>query len=623
MVSHSSPKTGVDLIKQLVRTLPNRPGVYRMVDTAGQVLYVGKARDLKQRVNNYTSLAGKNQRLATMIMQTAAMEFVVTRNEAEALLLEANLIKSLEPRYNILLRDGKSFPMLLITAHDFPRVQKYRGPKDDSKGQYFGPFPSAGDLNQTITQLQKLFLLRPCSDNYFESRSRPCLQYQIKRCSAPCVDYVSKPDYAKLVTQAKQFMCGERQDMQAALLRDMQDASEAMQYERAALLRDRVKALTQIQQQQGLQLPSVREADILALTLREGVACVQLFFFREGMHYGNQSYFLKQTADQDEAEILAAFIMQFYQRHDIAKTILVSHSIEGRELIQEALSAQAGRAVRLIVPQRGDKAEVMKQALQNAELALQRHLANNASQRELLQKVAELFELPAPPARIEVYDNSHISGTNAIGAMIVAGVDGFIKNEYRKFTIKQAGTDDDYAMMREVLHRRLSRWQKESGQAGTDDAEATRPDLLLIDGGAGQLSAVREVMETLNLWGIIPVVAIAKGVDRNAGREKFFVPGKPMFQLPEHDAVLHYLQRLRDEAHRFAIGTHRAKRSSQLTRSQLDEIAGIGAKRKKALLHYFGSARAVANASKAELQCVEGISQAVATQIWNHFHGGA
>lgn len=593
-----------------------------MLDKDGQVLYVGKARDLKQRVSNYTSLAGKNQRLATMIMQTCSMEFVVTRNESEALLLEANLIKKLEPRYNILLRDGKTFAMLLMTDHEFPRIQKYRGPKNKS-GQYFGPFAAQGDLTKTLTQLQRVFLLRPCSDTMFEGRKRPCLQYQIKRCSAPCVDYISKEDYAHLVKEAKRFLRGQSRDVQDNLLAEMQEASDAMEFERAAILRDRLKALTNIQHEQGLQVPHIGDADIVAIHLAQGIACVQLFFFREGHHYGNQSYFLKQTAEQNEADILYAFLLQFYQKHSPPKHILVSHTLEETAVLEEALSTIAGSKVTLSTPQRGDKREVMRQCQHNAELALGRHLASHSTQRSLLQKLTELFGLPDIPQRIEIYDNSHISGTDAIGAMVVAGPDGFMKNEYRKFTIRQAATDDDYAMMREVLSRRLKRLQSADSSTVREENTnqlPTTPDLLLIDGGAGQLSAVQDVMEELGVWGTIPVVAIAKGPDRNAGREKFFVPGKPLFQLPENDPVLHYLQRLRDEAHRYAIGTHRAKRSSNITRSELDNIAGIGAKRKKALLHHFGSARAVSNASLDEITQVEGINARTAEQIWNHFH---
>jgi excinuclease ABC subunit C len=653
------PLTGTELIKDYLATLPRQPGVYRMLDEDGAVLYVGKARDLKARVSNYASLAGKNQRIATMILRTAKMEFITTRNESEALLLEANLIKKLEPHYNILLRDGKSFPLLHFSHHDFPRLVKHRG-KQDKKGQYFGPFASAGALNATITQLQKIFLLRPCTDNYFHSRTRPCLQYQIKRCSAPCVDYISKQDYARLVKQATQFMRGENSGVQEQLRDEMLQASQAQHYEKAAILRDRMKALSQIQREQGLHLPQVREADLIALAREGGVSCVQVFFFRDGQNYGNQPHFLHHAPEESNAEILAAFLPQFYQHRRPPREILLSETLEEQALLEEALGELAEHKLTLHTPQRGDKRAVVEQAAKNARQALQRHLESRQSQQKLLEKLVPLFGLPRLPQRIEVYDNSHISSQHAIGAMIVAGPDGFMKNHYRKFNIQQAQGDDDYGMMREVLGRRLRHFAHsplagESNLSQTDlvggeqaarslqpslppteslrpdgqsssappqggSDKSAMPDLLLIDGGKGQLSVVCEVLAELGLTDKIAVVGIAKGPDRHAGREKFFLPGKPMFQLPVDDPVLHYLQRLRDEAHRFAIGTHRTKRAAQIQKSALDDVPGIGAKRKKALLLHFGSARAVRNASQSELSAVEGLSRAMAEKIWQHFH---
>jgi len=628
-------QTGPELIQRYVQTLPNQPGVYRMLDAKGAVLYVGKARDLKNRVGNYTSLAGKNNRLARMILQTAAMEFVTTRNEAEALLLEANLIKKLEPRYNILLRDDKSFPFLRMTEHEFPRICKYRGARED-KGDYFGPFASAGEVDKVIKQLQKAFLLRPCSDSMFDSRSRPCLQYQIKRCSAPCVDYISARDYAASLQQAKRFLKGENREIQDQLLAQMQAASAAEDFERAAELRDRLRALSQIQNQQALAFPHIKQADVIAITSDKGFACVQVFFFRDGQNFGNLSHFLRHDAEQSEAEILAAFLPQFYQQHRPPHDLLVSVEPTEKALLEEALGVQIHQ------PRRGDKYEAVQQASQNARQALARHLETRLSNEALMEKLVELFGLAAVPERIEVYDNSHISGSHAVGAMIVAGAEGFQKNHYRKFTIKDAATDDDFAMMREVLRRRLERLKnpKRQGEQEARSGDRASPEpakqrsmefseensgndqklLLLIDGGKGQLSAVREVMEELGLWGEIPVVAIAKGVDRNAGRETFHVPGKPEFQLPIDDPVLHYLQRLRDEAHRYVIGAHRQKRSAVIKKSALDEIKCIGAKRKKALLQHFGSARAVANASVDELAQISGFNQKTAQAVWEQFH---
>ncbi len=600
---------GTEIIRKYWQDLPSLPGVYRMLDAQGTVLYVGKARDLKNRVSAYTTLRDKNARQINMINQTASMEFITTRNESEALLLEANLIRKLEPRYNILLRDDKSFPYLLLTAHDFPQMRVYRGAKTE-KGEYYGPFASAGDLRHTIQHLQRVLLLRPCKDSYYEKRTRPCLQYQIKRCSAPCVGLIAKEEYAKSIGEAKKLLRGQSRAVQESLLAQMQAASAVEEYEKAAALRDRLKALTRIQQEQGLQVPSIDQADVIALVREGSLACIQVFVYRDGRNFGNLPYFLPSTAEESESEILSAFLPQFYQKHESPGMALLSHEPQEREWLEEALK------IKILTPKRGDKAEAVAQAVKNAEQALRRKQNEKLGEAKLLQGVAELFGLAETPKRIEVYDNSHISGTDAVGAMIVAGPDGLMKKEYRKFNIKTASGDDDYAMMREVLRRRLNRSQKTEGQK-----EWPNPDLLLIDGGAGQLSAALEVLEELGLKDKIPTAAIAKGPDRNAGRERFFIPGRPDFQLPVDDPVLHYLQRLRDEVHRFAIGTHRAKRSSNLTRSELDTIPGIAAKRKKALLHHFGSARAVSNASAQEIAQVEGISSKVADQIWRHFHG--
>lgn len=610
---------GTELIQRYVNDLPHLPGVYRMLDAGGKALYVGKARDLKNRVAAYTTLRDKNARQIQMISQTASMEFITTRNESEALLLEANLVRRLEPRYNVLLRDDKSFPYLLLSDHDFPQIRSYRGAKTE-KGEYFGPFASAKELNRSIEHLQRVLLLRPCSDSYFAARKRPCLQYQIRRCSAPCVGLISREDYTKSVAEARKLLRGQSRAVQEALLAEMQAESTAMNYEKAAALRDRIQALTRIQQEQGLQVPGVENADVMALAREGNLACVQVFLYRDGQNLGNLSYFLSAGVEQEESELLAAFLSQFYARHDAPPQVMLSHLPPEKELLEEVFKTD------FTVPQRGEKADAVRQALINATQALKRRKDESLRETALLEEVAKLFGLPAPLKRIEVYDNSHISGTHAVGAMIVAGAEGLMKKEYRKFTIKTAAGDDDYGMMREVLRRRLCRIQ-DSGIGNQEKQESDlnpesrtlNPDLLLIDGGAGQLSAALEVMNELNLQ--IPIAAIAKGPERNAGRERFFLPGKPDFQLPPDNPVLHYLQRLRDEAHRFAIGSHRTKRSAALTKSELDTIPGIGAKRKKALLHHFGSSKAVANASAEELAQVEGINEKTAESIWRFFHG--
>lgn len=612
-IQQLSLAVGRKIIKTYADELSHSAGVYRMLDASDNTLYVGKAKSLKNRVMNYVNTPALNTRLQRMISFTAKMEIITTRSEAEALLLEANLIKKYSPRYNILLKDDKSFPYIFISGdHDFPRISKHRGAKAQ-KGKYFGPFVSAGAVDETITLLQKVFLLRSCSDNIFKNRTRPCLQYQIKRCSAPCVDYISKKNYAELNRQAQDFLSGKSRQIQEELLQEMQAASEAQDYEKASQVRDRIRSITQVQQQSKLSSNALDDADLIALVIDGDNCCIQIFSFRGGRNYGNKNYFPVNTKEHTASEIISSFIAQFYQSQPVPKLILVSEQLEDSELLEEALRLNSDHTVSIVCPQRGEKHELMEQALRNAKEALIRYLSTNISQKAALQGVQKLFGLEEIPKRIEVYDNSHISGTNCVGAMIVAGVDGFIKNQYRKFDIKNPTITggDDYAMLREVLTRRFKRLQEESDN---------KPDLVLIDGGAGQLSVATQVLEELGIDNIT-YVGIAKGVDRNAGREHFFIRGREPFQLSENDAVLHYLQRLRDEAHRFAIGAHRNKRSKSMQVSELDSIAGIGAARKKALLHHFGSARSVAAASIEEIGQVTGISKDKAKIIYNHFHG--
>lgn len=611
-----TPQTGVAVIRSHVKNLPPRPGVYRMLDASGAVLYVGKAKNLKNRVGSYANSGGLSQRIARMVSMTAGMEFVTTETEAEALLLEANLIKRLGPRYNILLRDDKSFPYILITDdHDYPRIVKHRGAQT-AKGEYFGPFATVTAVNEALATLQKAFLLRPCSDSMFASRNRPCLQYQIKRCAAPCVDLLDKQHYHALLEQARAFLRGKSRDVQNGLLKEMEAASAAYDYEKAAQLRDRIKALTRVQQEQRLHCSSISDADIIGLYRSGKQSCIQVFFFRAGQNFGNRAFFPSHAEEASASEILEAFIGQFYQTHVPPRLILLSEPIENQRLMEDALSLRADiRArVQVQVPKRGDKQQAVGQVVGNAKEALHRYEIRHASQAKLLEGVAELFGLGEPLERIEVYDNSHIMGSHAIGGMITAGPEGFIKNAYRRFNIKGKGVTpiggDDYAMLRETLLRRFSRLQKEDG---------IWPDLVLIDGGAAHLTTAQAVFNELEITNL-PFVCIAKGRDRNAGREWFHMPGKAPFQLPPHDAVLHYLQRLRDEAHRYAIGSHRTKRSGAIRKSELDDIPGIGASRKKALLHHFGSARAVANATLSDLEMVEGIHKKTAKMIFNYFH---
>ena len=610
-------KTGHAVIQDYLKTLDGSPGVYRMLNSAAEVLYVGKARNLRARVSNYARPSGHSGRIARMISETATMMFLTTRTETEALLLEQNLIKQLKPRYNVLLRDDKSFPNILIpTGHPFPMIRKHRGKRSD-KGRYFGPFASAGAVNRTLNQLQRVFLLRTCSDSMFSGRTRPCLLFQIKRCAGPCVGKISESDYAALVEDASRFLEGKSTSVQADLAKGMAEAAEAMEYERAAALRDRIKALTAVQSTQGINPRSVAEADVVALHLEGGQACVQVFFIRGNQSWGNKDFYPKTGAGAEEAEILEAFLSQFYDEKEPPRLILLSHPVENEDLVTQLLSDRAGRKVELAVPLRGEKAELVENAHRNARESLARRMAESSTQNKLLQGLAEAFDLEAPPRRIEVYDNSHIQGAHAVGGMIVAGAEGFLKSQYRKFNIKgEAGAQgDDFGMMKEVLTRRFERLLKEDPERKTD----LWPDLLLIDGGAGQISATAEIMTELGVDDI-PFIGVAKGVDRDHGKEEFHRPGEPPFALRMNDPVLYFIQRLRDEAHRWAIGAHRAKRAKATTATPLDEVPGVGATRKRALLAHFGSAKAVSRAAVEDLMAVTGISAAMAQQIHDFFH---
>ncbi|WP_395686390.1 excinuclease ABC subunit UvrC [Aestuariivirga sp.] len=611
-------ETGSAVIRDAVARLPGKPGVYRMFDAKGDVIYVGKARNLKSRVSNYARLTGHSARIATMISLTTAMEFVTTATEAEALLLEANLIKKLKPRFNVILRDDKSFPYILI-ARDHPVAQlvKHRGARS-RKGSYFGPFASAGAVNRAINTLQKAFLLRTCSDSVYANRTRPCLLYQIKRCAAPCVNYVSPEAYEELATEAEAFLAGKSQVVKADLARQMEAAAEALDFERAASFRDRIQAMSFVTQTQGINPQGIEEADVFGLAQEGGQCCIQVFFFRSFQNWGNRAYYPKADRGLAASEILASFLAQFYDDKPVPGLVLLSQDIEERSLLEEALSTRAGHRVEVAVPQRGEKKILVEHALSNAREALGRKLAESSSQMKLLEGVQRVFGLGDAPQRIEVYDNSHIQGAHPVGAMIVAGPDGFVKSQYRKFNIQsESSGSDDFAMMREVLTRRFTRLLKEQ----QDDDQAW-PDLVLIDGGQGQLSAAKAVLDELGLADL-PVAGIAKGPDRDAGREHFHVPGRASFMLEGRDPVLYYIQRLRDEAHRFAIGSHRARRSRAIGSSPLDEVPGIGPLRKKALLQAFGSARAVTRAPVADLAAVDGVSHALAQAIYDHFHDGA
>ena len=610
--------TGVAAIRNVLKTLPIRSGVYRMLDAKGEVLYVGKARALKNRVANYVQVDRLSKRLQRMVAQTRSMMIVTTNNEAEALLLEAQLIKRYRPAYNVLLRDDKSFPFILLRAdHDFPRIQKHRGARR-SKGDYYGPFASAGSVNNTLNALQKLFLLRSCTDGFFKTRDRPCLLYQIKRCSAPCVGRIDPPGYAELVSDAKQFLAGKSTGVQAKLGAQMQAAAEAMDFELAALLRDRLRALTFIQGTQAINAEGVGDADVFALACRDGTMGIQAFFIRGGQNWGHRSFFPAHTNDVPQDEVLMSFLTQFYEEVPPPKTILLDRELDERMLLEEALAERAGYKVALSVPQRGDRRRLMEQAQRNAVEALERRLAESTTQARLLREVADLFDLPEPPDRIEVYDNSHIQGTNALGAMIVAGPEGFRKGQYRKFNIRNKDTapGDDFAMMREVFGRRFARAQAED----PDRDGGEWPDLVLIDGGRGQLNAARAVLEDLGIEDVC-MVGVAKGPHHGRdGREVFHMLDGREFQLPVNAPVLFYLQRLRDEVHRFAIGAHRDKRAKAIGASPLDEVPGIGPARKKALLMHFGTGRAVRNASLQDLQQAPGVSSAVAQQVYDFYH---
>ena len=609
-------ETGTAAIRNVLKTLPLKPGVYRMHDARGEILYVGKARALKNRVGNYVQIDRLPNRLRRMVALTRSMTIVTTNSEAEALLLEAQLIKRYRPAYNVLLRDDKSFPFILLRAdHKFPRIQKHRGARRN-KGHYYGPFASAGSVNQTLNALQKLFLLRSCSDSFFNNRDRPCLLYQIKRCSAPCVGRIDDQSYDGLVADAKSFLDGKSSAVQAKLAKEMEGAAEALDFERAAMLRDRLKALTFIQGSQAINAQGVGDADIFALAHRNGVMGIQAFFIRGGQNWGHRSFFPSHVAEMTEDEVFTSFLAQFYEDVPPAKSILLDRELTEAVLLAEALSERAERKIEISVPQRGDRVRLVKQATRNADEALDRRLAESTTQGKLLQEVADLFELPEPPRRIEIYDNSHIQGTNALGAMVVAGPEGFIKGQYRKFNIKQAATDDDFAMMREVFQRRFARAQEDD----PDRDSGQWPDLVLIDGGKGQMSSVKAALEEIGVDDV-PLIAIAKGPHHGRdGREVFHFPDGRELTLPVNAPVLFYLQRLRDEVHRYAIGAHRAKRSKAITVSPLDEVPGIGPSRKKALLLHFGTARAVRNASLEDLQKAPGVSAGVAQTVYDFFH---
>ena len=613
-------EAGVAAIRNVVKTLPIKPGVYRMYDARGDVLYVGKAKALKNRVTNYTQVDRLPNRLRRMVAQTRSMTIVTTNSEAEALLLEAQLIKRYRPAYNVLLRDDKSFPFILLRAdHEFPRIQKHRGARR-AKGNYYGPFASAGSVYMTLNALQKLFLLRSCTDSFFNNRDRPCLLYQIKRCSAPCVGRIDDAAYGELVDDAKAFLGGKSTDVQAKLAREMESAADALDFEQAAVLRDRLKALTFIQGSQAINAEGVGDADIFALATRSGQVGVQAFFIRGGQNWGHRAFFPTHTSDLEEVEIFSSFLAQFYEDVPPARTILLDRELPDADLLAEALGSQIGRKVDIQAPQRGDRKRLVDQAVRNAIEALERRLAETTTQAKLLREVAELFDLAEPPQRIEVYDNSHIQGTNALGAMIVAGPEGFQKGQYRKFNIRNAETvpGDDFAMMREVMARRFGRALEED----PDRDKGLWPDLALIDGGKGQVSAVKAALEELGIEDFA-FVGVSKGPDRNAGREIFHFPDGRELTLPLNAPVLFYLQRLRDEAHRFAIGAHRSKRARAMAASPLDEVPGVGPARKKALLMHFGTARAVRSASLEDLQRAPGVSAAVAQVVFDFYHGGA
>jgi excinuclease ABC subunit C len=638
-LKNESGLKGAELIAEFVKHLPNAPGVYRMFNEAGDVMYVGKARSLKKRVGNYAQGRVHSNRLSRMVRETTHMEFVTTRTETEALLLEANLIKRLRPRFNVLLRDDKSFPYIMITGdHRAPAIFKHRGARA-RKGDYFGPFASAAAVGRTINSLQRAFLLRTCTDSVFETRTRPCLLYQIKRCSGPCTHEISDAGYADLVQEAKDFLSGKSQKVKSAIAGQMQEASEDLDFERAAIYRDRLAALSHVQSHQGINPAGVEEADVFAIHHEGGLSCIQVFFFRTGQNWGNRAYFPKADPQMSGAEILDAFLAQFYDDKPVPRQILLSETVEEQELLSLALSEKAGHRVAISVPRRGEKRDLVDHVLANAREAHGRKLAETSSQARLLKGFAETFAMPYVPRRIEIYDNSHIMGTNAVGGMVVAGPEGFVKGQYRKFNIKSTDITpgDDFGMMKEVMTRRFSRLIKEEGipdrsvstaaadtESATDDINDAGfpawPDVILIDGGQGQMTAVRAILDELGIRDVVTAIGVAKGVDRDAGRERFFADGKSDFSLPPRDPVLYFIQRMRDEAHRFAIGSHRARRKKEMIKNPLDEISGIGPGRKRKLLQHFGTAKAVSRAGLNDLMAVEGISEAVARQVYNHFH---
>ncbi len=633
--SNETGLVGADLIAEFVKRLPNSPGVYRMFNEAGDVLYVGKARSLKKRVSNYALGRVHSNRIAQMVRQTAHMEFVTTRTEIEALLLEANLIKRLRPRFNVLLRDDKSFPYILISGdHRAPAILKHRGARA-RKGDYFGPFASAGAVGRTINSLQRAFLIRTCTDSVFETRTRPCLLYQIKRCSAPCTHEISDAGYGELVQEAKDFLSGKSQKVKAHMADAMNQAAEDLDFEQAAVYRDRLASLSHVSSHQGINPAGVEEADVFAIYHEGGISCIQVFFFRTGQNWGNRAYFPKADPQLTGAEVLSAFLAQFYDDKPVPKQILLSETVDEMELLAAAFAEKAGHKISVLVPQRGEKRDLVDHVLGNAREAHGRKLAETASQSRLLEGFKDTFKLSYVPQRVEIYDNSHIMGTNAVGGMVVAGPEGFVKNQYRKFNIKSTDITpgDDFGMMREVMTRRFTRLLKEEGipdrsqpVAAVDAADMpfpAWPDVILIDGGQGQMTAVRAILEELGITDSVTAIGVAKGVDRDAGRERFFLPGGESFTLPPRDPVLYFTQRMRDEAHRFAIGSHRARRKKEMVKNPLDEIGGIGPSRKRALLQHFGTAKAVSRAALSDLMAVEGISETVAKQVYNHFHDDA
>ena len=623
--SPGAVQKGTAVIRAHLRDAPKGPGVYRMLSESGEVLYVGKARSIRKRIASYARGVGHSNRIARMISLTSSMLFVSTGTETEALLLEANYIKQMKPRFNVLLRDDKSFPYILLTGdHDAPQLTKHRGARN-RKGDFFGPFASVWAVNRTLNALQRAFLLRSCTDSYYENRTRPCLLWQIKRCSGPCTGEVSKEDYGLLVEEARDFLSGKSRAVRDRLAHDMGEAAEALEFERAARLRDRIAALSAIQGQQGINPRNTEEADVFAITDQAGQFAIEVFFFRTFQNWGNRTYYPRADRSLSPGEVLDAFLAQFYADKPAPRLVLLSHEIENREVLAEALSIRVGHKVEIATPQRGEKKELVDHAAQNGREALARKLADAASQEKLLIALGESLGVPRTIRRVEVYDNSHIMGTNAVGGMVVAGPAGFMKSHYRTFNIKSDDITpgDDFGMMREVLRRRFSRLLKEEQGEGAAPADVetfpSRPDLVVIDGGRGQFEAARQIFAELGVEGV-SLISIAKGVDRDAGRETFFVEGREPFRLPPRDPALYFVQRLRDEAHRFAIGTHRARRKKDFTKSPLDDIAGIGPTRKRALLNAFGTAKAISRAGLGDLEKVPGINAATAKLVYDHFN---